>query len=249
MKLNICVAIQVKSGVIEEIVKIIKKALNKDADLIELRFDYIDNIQNISQGFAERLLSTIKPDALAIFTLRDVTEGGKIQLDEISRLELIKELINAQPDYLDIEMSTVGHILKDIITLATQKKVKLIFSYHDFDKTPSLNKAIEIINDFKNKIKDELSMNFDIVKRNIIKLIFTANNFEDNLVPLNLIKKVSKDDQNIISFSMGESGMLSRFLCVNVGSFLTFASIEETTAPGQVHIEKMREIHRLLFSQ
>lgn len=248
MKLNICIAIQVKSGELEETANVIKKALENKANLIELRFDYIDNIENISQKFAEDLLSLIHPKAKVIFTFRDYNEGGQIKLENFLRLKLIKTLINAQPDYLDIEMASTIEILKEVITLSVKKKVGLIFSYHDFKKTPTLEESLKIIQNFKNKIREKLSMNLDIITNHIIKLIFTANLFEDNLVSLKLNQEFSKNNQKIISFCMSEPGMLSRFLCVNVGSFLTFASIEGKTAPGQIHIEKMREIHQLLFS-
>ena len=46
---------------------------------------------------------------------------------------------------------------------------------------------------------------------------------------------------------MGEIGILSRILCVKFGSLWTYASMEDKTAPGQIKIEKMREIHQLLF--
>ncbi|MBY9005570.1 MAG: type I 3-dehydroquinate dehydratase [Candidatus Lokiarchaeota archaeon] len=248
MKLNICVAIQIKSGDFGDNVKIIKKALDHDAELIELRFDYIDNTKEITQKLADDLISLIHPKAQAIFTFRDYNEGGQIKIDNDLRLEILKLLINAKPDYLDIEMASSNKILDEVIDLSTQKKVSLIFSYHNFKKTPNLEKSLDIINRFKDKIQNKLSFDLDIVKKNIIKLIFKANSFEDNLVSLHLSKKFSEEEQKIISFCMGESGMLSRFFCVNLGSFLTFASIEGKTAPGQIHIEKIRQLHSLLFS-
>jgi 3-dehydroquinate dehydratase type I len=46
---------------------------------------------------------------------------------------------------------------------------------------------------------------------------------------------------------MGEVGLLSRILCVKFGSLWTYGSLDEKTAPGQIKIEKIREIHQLLF--
>ncbi len=40
---------------------------------------------------------------------------------------------------------------------------------------------------------------------------------------------------------MGELGIFSRIMCTLAGSFLTYASFEEKTAPGQLNIKKMRE--------
>ena len=45
---------------------------------------------------------------------------------------------------------------------------------------------------------------------------------------------------------MGDLGNFSRIACVKAGSFLTFASIGDITAPGQIRIEKIREFLQLL---
>ena len=46
---------------------------------------------------------------------------------------------------------------------------------------------------------------------------------------------------------MGEMGILARILCVKFGSSWTYGSLEEKTAPGQINVEKIREIHQLIF--
>ncbi len=45
---------------------------------------------------------------------------------------------------------------------------------------------------------------------------------------------------------MGELGLFSRIMCVLTGSFLTYVYLEEKTAPGQITIDKMKEILDLL---
>ncbi|MBN1217233.1 MAG: type I 3-dehydroquinate dehydratase [Candidatus Lokiarchaeota archaeon] len=247
MKMNICVAIQIKSAEIEYNSKIIKEALDNHADLIELRFDYIDNIEGITKNFVNNLISLIHPKAQIICTFRDHNEGGQKKMDNNLRLRLLKLLIETQPDYLDIEMATQNTILFEVIKLAAKKNVNLIFSHHDFTKTPILSKSLAIIDTFRDKIQKETYLENDIIKKNILKLIFTANSFEDNLVPFQLLNKITAEGQKIITFCMGESGMLSRFFCLNLGSFLTYASIDDGTAPGQIHIKKLKHLYSLLF--
>ena len=46
---------------------------------------------------------------------------------------------------------------------------------------------------------------------------------------------------------MGGLGIFSRITCVKAGSFLTYASLADRTAPGQINVKLMREIHELLF--
>ena len=81
---------------------------------------------------------------------------------------------------------------------------------------------------------------------NIYKAKFTRLTFEDNIIPLRLCKEFSNSTQRLISFCMGSIGIFSRIMCVTVGSFLTYASLEEKTAPPQINIDKMRDIYHLL---
>ena len=78
-------------------------------------------------------------------------------------------------------------------------------------------------------------------------MIFTAEKFIDNLVPLNLCANLHNSDFKIISFCMGTIGALSRVFCTKFGSFLTYSSLEKETAPGQLKIEKIRKIHEDFF--
>ena len=45
---------------------------------------------------------------------------------------------------------------------------------------------------------------------------------------------------------MGTLGIFSRILCVLNGSFLTYGSIDEKTAPGQIDITNLREALNVL---
>jgi 3-dehydroquinate dehydratase type I len=77
-------------------------------------------------------------------------------------------------------------------------------------------------------------------------MIFTAQTFEDNLIPLQLCKEITKKNLNIISFCMGTLGIFSRILCVLNGSFLTYGSLVGETAPGQIDINTIRKTLNIL---
>ena len=247
MKYNLCLSIPIKDISIEEIEPILNKAIRSQPNLIELRFDYISNINTLTSKFVNEILTIIHPHVAVIFTLRSSSEGGQLVINERERFRILKMLIETKPDYLDIEMNIDKDILKEIIKLTTQNKVNVIFSHHNFRETMTFEESIKLIQDFNQKISQELSPDSKNYEEFIYKIIFTAQLFEDNLVPLKLCKEFSNSNQKIISFCMGELGLFSRIMCVLTGSFLTYAFLEEQTAPGQINIKKLREIYNLLL--
>ena len=246
MKYNICVPIPVKSLKISENAPIIKKVLYTNPNLIELRFDYINDVQNITKDFISSLLNRIQPKVPVISTFRDSSEGGHIKIDKNERFQILKVLIETKPKYLDIELNTEKDVLSEVIHLASQYKVKLIFSYHDFEKTPSYIEANNLIEKFLKKLNNEMLIDPKIVESGIYKLIFTAHSFEDNLLPLQLCKTKPYKKQRFISFCMGDLGLFSRITCIFSGSFLTYGYFEEKTALGQIHIKEIRRILKLM---
>ncbi|MFX1426535.1 MAG: type I 3-dehydroquinate dehydratase [Promethearchaeota archaeon] len=242
MKYNICVPIPVKSANVIELKSIIEKSLRSYPNLVEFRYDYIDNVKHITQDLVNELLAEVQPEIPAIFTFRTLQEGGQIQIDEEMRLKIINTLLLSRPNYLDIEMSTEKRYLNDIINLANQNNVNLIFSYHDFDKTPSYETVTNQIQNFLDKLREEYGFGSQNMEKIIVKMIFTAQKFEDNITPLKLCKEFSKQKIRIISFCMGDLGIFSRILCVLNGSFLTYGSFVGKTAPGQLNIRKVRDM-------
>jgi len=247
MKYKICVAIPINTADLNINKQIIETALDKCPDLIEFRFDYINEVKFITHSFLKELMSIIPPKIPKIFTFRRKQEGGQYKLSINERLDVLKLLIEAKPDYLDIEINSESKVLKSLIDLAYDNKVKLIFSYHDFEKSATYEKTAEILNRFEEKLKHELNIDIDKIKESIFKLILTAQVFDDNVQVLNICKKLSQQEIKFVCFAMSDLGVLSRILCVKFGSLWTYGSLEEKTAPGQIKIEKIREIHQLLF--
>ena len=246
MNNRICISIPITSEKLGDNLKIIKKAFNEAPDIIELRFDYINDLNAINQSFLSPLVELIKSNCLCFFTFRSFKEGGNIEIEEVMRLKIIKELIKSKPDYLDIEMETEDFILSQVISLAINEKVNLIFSYHDFYKTAPLDEALSYINMFITRLKDKFKLDLNFIENFIYKIIFTSKEFKDNLVPLNICASLYKK-YNIVSFCMDKKGIFSRIFCTEFGSFLTYASFEKETASGQLKIEKIRKYHELLF--
>ena len=187
-------------------------ALDKSPDLIEFRFDYINEAKFITHSLLKELMATIPPKIPIIFTFRKKQEGGQYDLSTNERLDVLRHLIEIKPDYIDIEINSESEVLKNLIDLAYANKVKLIFSYHDFEKLVTYEETTEILHRFDEMLKNELFIDFNKINGSIFKIISTAHVFNDNIRVLNICKKLSQQDKKFVCFAMGEVGMFSRIL-------------------------------------
>jgi 3-dehydroquinate dehydratase-1 len=246
MKYNICVPIQIKSADLLELKSIITEVLRSNPNLIELRYDYIHDVQLITQDFANKLIANVHPKIPIILTFRAQEEGGQMKINEKIHFEILKTLVLSHPNYLDIEMNTEKRMLTELIDLAIKNDVNLIFSHHNFEKTPPYEEISNLINKFVNILREDYELDSHNTNKIILKMIFTAQTFQDNLIPLKLCREITKKNMNIISFCMGTLGIFSRILCILNGSFLTYGSLVGETAPGQININTIRETLEIL---
>ena len=225
----ICVSIA--SNTVNELNNKIKKALNSGASFIEIRVDYLNNINKNSLSYLKQFTNISIP---IIFTLRKYSEGGIKDIDEEFRLKLINELINLSPSYIDLEYSIGKKEILDLIRKCRSKNVKIILSYHNFNQTFSEEKILSLIKSMQE---------FDV---DILKLIFMAQNIFDNNKIFNVYKNLNKNNYEIVMFCMGKYGIISRLLSPFYGAKFTFASLDIATAPGQISIKDMQMIYEIL---
>ncbi|MBI2469952.1 MAG: shikimate dehydrogenase [Planctomycetes bacterium] len=190
---------------------------SKFADIIELRTDYIKNVD--LKCLLERRTKPV------IVTNRPVREGGKYDGSEEDRIALLKLAIQLQADYVDIEHDSVRHLCGDTERrVPTTGKTKLIVSYHNFRETPG------DLTDIHKKLSQSGA--------DIVKIVTHANNITDNVRIYSILQQ---SRMPTISFCMGELGIISRILYKRFGSYLTFASLRtgKESAPGQISIHEL----------
>ena len=196
----------------------------KDADLIELRVDMFESINNIEEVFTIALEKFKLP---IILTVRAPSEGGKREF--LNRLTIYERLIN-YADFVDIEI-----LSNEVLPLRKMSKEYgkiMIYSYHRFDLTPSIDELEKIFEKAK-------SLDADIIK------IATMVNYKSDLESLLHFTLNHKNDQ-IIVIGMGIKGVPSRVINPVFGSLITYANITVTSAPGQIHLKDMVHILKTL---
>ena len=206
------------------------------ADIVELRIDYIRNI-NLNELISTKRAGAYRNMPLLI-TNRKIDEGGRFEGSERERVALLKEAVELGVEYVDIELSTEEALIEELLQKIhnNDNQAKLIISHHDFSRTSSEK-------ELKDRFDECLKVGADIVK-----MVTYANSMEDNLRVLDLISYAKRKNEEIIAFCMGDLGRISRVMAPLLGSYLSFASLEKgaESAPGQITINDMKQIFRIL---
>jgi 3-dehydroquinate dehydratase type I len=198
------------------------KAVEPLVDLFEVRIDIIGD------GWTEVAKKLDKP---WIACNRLVEEGGKWQGNEARRIEKLLQAMELGAKIVDVEYNAKN---VDNIISFIKKRATCLLSFHDFEKTPSL----EIL---KHTVQMELKAGADICK-----VVTFAQSFEDNLTVLQLITEFP--GKRIVAFAMGPQGMASRLLAPVAGAYFTYGAVEKgkESAPGQIPVVDMLSLYNIL---
>lgn len=226
---KVCVSITGENR--ETIINEAEGIMLKKPDIVEWRFDCA---KEYNYAIVEDILMNLRAvlrETPLLFTFRTVKEGGMRSISVESYKKLYETVASTGlVDFIDVEGISNGETAQAIIKDIKDNGVKVITSYHDFDKTPSKDELREILDTLESKGGD------------IVKLAVMPHDFEDvkNLID---VTKEYKDNTNkdIISMSMSELGMISRVCGKADGSCVTFASVIKASAPGQVPIKDMKK--------
>ncbi len=221
MKYKTCVSIAETTP--KKLLQTLRIALKK-SDYAEIRFDFL-KAEQIPQ-----VLEAVKKDLKKIVcTLRPKTEGGKFAGKEKERLSILKLIAEYNPFLLDIEFNTMKQN-KNLVKYLKTTKTKLLISGHDFKKTPSLTELKKKLNQMS-----KVSSN--------VKIVTTAKSTEDSTRVLQLYSK--KENINLIAFTMGNPGRVSRILSLYLGSPYIYVSLGKPVAPGQFSLDEVKRIINL----
>ena len=187
-------------------------------ECIEFRLDTID--------LDEALEALQHVSCKKIAACRRQEDGGSYRGSEKERTAILEKAIHsALFDYIDVEMDSESFSL-----FKKHPKKRFIISYHDIKETPD---------DITGKYRRLCSLK----GASFYKIVTYAKAIADNLKIKEVLKSARSDKLPLISFCMGEKGMLSRILCMSWGSKGVYASIKRgrETAAGQIsHGELMQ---------
>lgn len=218
------IAVSIAARNTSEAIEMTRKAIDSGGDLVEIRLDFLEE-----EGSLQRIRRASKKQLIATF--RSPRRPNISQLMEKKCAETLICAAKVGFDYVDIELETKN--VKSLVDTLQKLKAKTIVSHHDYEATAT---EVEL---------NRLVRTCRSTGASLIKVVTTATSLEDNLRLLAFIRKQSRKSR-LICFAMGRNGILSRILSPIFGASFTFASLddEQTVAPGQIPVEKMRRIYR-----
>ncbi|MGL4606094.1 MAG: type I 3-dehydroquinate dehydratase [Eubacteriaceae bacterium] len=214
----------------------IKGVCDYSCDYIEWRRDYFLQENDLTWEDEKSLLQEIKSvigSKGIIYTYRNFSEGGAQKVADTQRLMGIQgALASGVVDYIDIELRNDDVFLSSVKeSLNQQNFTEIIYSYHDFKKTPE-TKTIENI--FREMFRGGAS---------VAKVALMPNNSEDVKRLIATTLEISKEfNDPIIAISMSELGNITRVAPEYFGGSLTYLAGKDKTAPGQYGLNELFEL-------
>lgn len=231
---KICVPIVASSK--EELLRELSQYKNRtEFDLIEWRGDYLPEAANIEFmiNLAKEIRNTL-PEFPLLFTFRTRKEGGEQEISFPDYVRLNLSLAQSQVvDFIDLELfSTLDtNELTSFVNQLHSTGVKIIISNHDFTKTLD-----------EETILSRLSA-MEQLGADIAKIALMPQTAGDVITLLSATVKAQETlTVPVITMSMGKLGVISRISGGTFGSAITFGSLAKSSAPGQITVDKLKDI-------
>lgn len=161
-----------------------------------------------------------------LFTARRLDEGGQSAYDAATRQAMLQAVLD-DAGFIDVEIASAAEMAQ-LITIAQLRGIPVVFSSHDFEKTPADSVMRETIRQARDlgasavKIATWLQSPHDLAR--LASLLA-----EDHGLPLSLM-------------GMGPMAAASRLLLAQLGSVLNYGYLGTVpTAPGQWSAQRLKE--------
>jgi len=179
-------------------------------DFFEIRIDSFI-------GREEHLLRQLPKLKLPlIVTVRDHAEGGACPLTNAKRREYYGRFL-PYAAMVDVELRSASS-LGDVISNAQKRGIKIILSYHNFQKTPKLQALSQLADKARRAGAD------------IFKVAVTISSPAD-FATLLLFQAKAKMPLSVMG--MGSYGKISRLVFAQSGSALNYGYLGSAQVPGQ----------------
>lgn len=241
IQINTCaICVPIVGPTVEDILSQVQEAVQAKVDLIELRPDmwmkgshlleeeYILTIVNLVEEVHSRYVKMPM-----LFTWRTLAEGGDTYLTNENYCKLLQAIVDQNlVDAVDVELFAYTDTISQIIKQAHHQNIQTVMSYHNFQSTPKL----EILHGYAERMISAVA--------SVIKFALMPTTSDDVISVLQFTKELTQRYPQLprITMSMGQLGQMTR-TCGNVfGNCLTFGTLGQASAPGQVDVNLLQQL-------
>lgn len=217
------IAVPVMGETVNDVLVMLEQANESQTDVIEWRVDYLTDPGELQASQMQTI--AFNADKPLIVTWRTTAEGGQEDFDSIAYHWVYQLAIASRVAAVDVEVSLLEEV-GDVVEDAQSQGITVIGSRHYFDATPA---------DLDAELQSMVATPVDVVKLAVMP------NDSGDVQRLLDATKVANQAKPLITMAMGELGQRSRFEGYQYGSQLTFASLGESSAPGQPSVTQLKE--------
>jgi 3-dehydroquinate dehydratase / shikimate dehydrogenase len=190
---------------------------------VELRLDWLQSDNEIGR-FLRRLASR-RIRATLIATCRRNNAGGRYSGTPAKQLLHLAEALRAGCGWYDLEIETASMCPPELLDVLLGEGRQLL-SVHFFRRMPgNPGRVVRKLERFS---------------PDAVKIAAQCDSLADGLRLLELARR----RKNMVIMPIGEVATPERILALREGSALTYAPVENATAPGQVSLREMKELYR-----
>jgi 3-dehydroquinate dehydratase/shikimate dehydrogenase len=193
--------------------------------LVELRLDFLRRTPDLARLIAARPTATV-------MTVRRVQDGGLWRGNEEQRQRLLRSVIAAQPEFVDLEVDIAAQI-------PPFGKTRRIISYHNTEEMPENLGMLHQEMSAKNPYFIKIAVLPKTVDEMLRFLTFVKTKNEQ-------AKTLGSKGVRVIGICMGEIGKASRILAKRFAMPYTYSTFSEERiiAPGILEYRELRDLYR-----
>ena len=234
------ICVPIVGPTVEDILSQLEEAVQAKVDLIELRPDMWMKCSNISEDeyiptivtFVEEVHPRVV-DMPVLFTWRTISEGGETPLCSDNYIKLLQAIVDQDlVQAIDVELFAYTEEIGSIMKQAHQQGMQTVMSYHNFQSTPD----IETLHVYAERMVS--------VGAQVIKFALMPITNDDVLSVLQFTKELMERYPQLprITMSMGQLGQITRTCGHVFGNCLTFGTLGQASAPGQVDVSILQRL-------
>lgn len=234
---GICVPIV--GPTMEDILLQVQEAAQAKVDLVELRPDMWMKERDLHEDEYLTIVKIVEKvhsryaDMPILFTWRTIDEGGETPLCSDNYINLLQAIVDQDlVQAIDVELFAYTEEIGSILKQAHQQGMQTVMSYHNFQSTPEL----ETLHVYAERMVSKGAR--------VIKFALMPSTNDDVLSVLRFTKELTERYPQLprITMSMGQLGQMTRTCGHVFGNCLTFGTIGQESAPGQVEVAVLKQL-------